>query len=1078
MKNIKNNYANIEDNKENNYYFKKEYDKDKCQKLLLPLENKIKRNEKKNFKIIINKTKRISNNKILFIIILIIINLPIFNCNAYFKIFKSLSYDSEIIITIIGDGDQYILTNSSYSNGKTTYDFKTLPSEIIVNGVIQNYTDRKVYNLTNQENIIIMKWTEQITDCSVMFLDLENITSIDLSNFDSSKVTKMYKMFQNCISLISINLNNLNTSLVTNFGNMFVNCHSLEFLDLSSFQLSSALYMDNMFFDCISLISINLTGFNTSSVVQMKNLFRNCKSLVSLDLRDFDTTSVTEMTEMFKNCQSLVSLNLNNFYTPSLEKIDEIFARCSSLIYLNINNFNTTKLKSMKKMFYGCSSLISINLFNFNISNETNISEMFGKINNNIVYCINEENHKIISYLEETNPNYINNCPNICFEESKNVKYTEDNTCLIDCTNDNIYKYDYNNICYKKCPNETHYSYKNNKYICELDPKCNLIDYFNNICRIKNNTFEKDRLLTNITYELENGLLDKIISDIIIKNHKDLIAHEYDIIYQITSSENQNNNDYINISTIKLGECESKLKKYYKINNDESLIILKIEYYKEGLLIPIIEYEVYHPITKKKLDLNICNDTKIELLIPTSIDEDNLFKYNLSSEYYNDICYPYTTEAGTDIILQDRRNEYIDNNMFLCEDNCEYKGYDFENKKVICICKPKIIFESISKLTINKDQFLNSFTDIKNILNVYVMKCYKLLFSKKGLNNNIGSYLLLSIIFINILLLVLFIHKGYNKIIEKVKSIKVTNKKEIKKENNIIIYHKLKKKKESQSVNQNLDNNKRKIKKLKIENVENLEDEKIFESSLSKIKIKQQNNINKIIEYNDHEINNFNYQDALRLDNRSFFQYYLSLLKRKQIIIFTFITTDDYNSKKIKISLFLFSFALFYFVNALFFDDKTMHKIYKDEGSFDFVYQLPKILYSTIISVIINTSVKYLSLTENNILEIKKIKNEEDNIDEKKAKIVKCLNFKLIFFFILNFFFLILFWYYLGCFCAVYANTQMHLIKDSLISFGLSLLYPFCLNLIPGIFRIPAIKTEKKDQKCIYVISKIIQKII
>ena len=68
---------------------------------------------------------------------------------------------------------------------------------------------------------------------------------------------------------------------------------------------------------------------------------------------------------------------------------------------------------------------------------------------------------------------------------------------------------------------------------------------------------------------------------------------ENNILYQLTSSYNQNNNKYNNLSTINLGECEKKLKKHYNINNDP-LLILKIDIYEKGLLIPIIEYEVYN----------------------------------------------------------------------------------------------------------------------------------------------------------------------------------------------------------------------------------------------------------------------------------------------------------------------------------------------------------------------------------------------------------------------------------------------------------------------------------------------------
>ena len=60
-------------------------------------------------------------------------------------------------------------------------------------------------------------------------------------------------------------------------------------------------------------------------------------------------------------------------------------------------------------------------------------------------------------------------------------------------------------------------------------------------------------------------------------------------------------------------------------------------------------------------------------------------------------------------------------------------------------------------------------------------------------------------------------------------------------------------------------------------------------------------------------------------------------------------------------------------------------------------------------------------------------------------------------------------------FGAVYKNTQYQLIKDTLISFGLSLVYPFGINLIPGIFRIPALSNIKKNKNSLYKFSKFLQ---
>ena len=224
-----------------------------------------------------------------------------------------------------------------------------------------------------------------------------------------------------------------------------------------------------------------------------------------------------------------------------------------------------------------------------------------------------------------------------------------------------------------------------------------------------------------------------------------------------------------------------------------------------------------------------------------------------------------------------------------------------------------------------------------------------------------------------------------------------------------------------------------------------------------------------MIKYNNYELNNLSYQEALNMDKRTYIQYYISLLKQKHLLIFTFYTYDDYNSKIIKISLFFFSIALYFAVNALFFNDSTMHKIYEDQGKFNFIYQIPQILYSSIISSIINFIVKFLSLSEKQVIELK---NEKKDIKEKAIKIKAYLVCKFVLFFQVVFLFLILFWYYLSCFCAIYKNTQIHLVKDTVISFSLSLLYPFIICLLPGLLRFSALKSGNKE--CLYNFSKYI----
>ena len=90
--------------------------------------------------------------------------------------------------------------------------------------------------------------------------------------------------------------------------------------------------------------------------------------------------------------------------------------------------------------------------------------------------------------------------------------------------------------------------------------------------------------------------------------------------------------------------------------------------------IPKLEYEVYYPLYNSnnltKLNLTSCQDVKIDISIIVEIN-DTLDKYNPKSDYYNNICTKATSESNTDIILKDRQNEFVENNMSLCEENCE-----------------------------------------------------------------------------------------------------------------------------------------------------------------------------------------------------------------------------------------------------------------------------------------------------------------------------------------------------------------------------------------------------------------------
>ena len=224
---------------------------------------------------------------------------------------------------------------------------------------------------------------------------------------------------------------------------------------------------------------------------------------------------------------------------------------------------------------------------------------------------------------------------------------------------------------------------------------------------------------------------------------------------------------------------------------------------------------------------------------------------------------------------------------------------------------------------------------------------------------------------------------------------------------------------------------------------------------------------------NEHELNNLEYESAIVIDKRTYMQYYWSLLKRKHLILFTFYPINDYNLTTIKISLFLISFSLYMTINGFFFTDETMHNIHENNGSFKILVQIPQIMYSSLVSSVINLILKHLSLSERSLIEIKK-ENKKENIESKTKEVIRFIKLKFLIFYILDYLLLFFFWYFISCFCGVYTNTQIILIKDSLISFGISMLYPLGLNLLPGIFRISALRAEKKDKNSLYKISKLL----
>ena len=561
--------------------------------------------------------------------------------------YRKSDLSNEITLKISGIDTQKIL-NSDY-----TYP----PSEVLINGITTTFgTDYTISGLTEETTSITLKWAEEsdINNCSEMFAELENLIEVDFSNFIFSSINTMNNMFKNCINL--------------------------------------------------EKVTFNIT---------------------------IDTSLVTNLEGMFYNCQSLQSIDLSNFITDMVNNMGKMFQGCASLKYVDISNFNTELVNSFDYLFYGCSNLKFIN-FNFaNISGSFTTIDMLNNVPDNIVYCINDENLNMMNtIIEELNTNKlcsINDCTDNWYQNQK--KIVTETTCVDDCTSENSnYIFLYDNKCLNECPDGNNLVTINDDKICliecpenypfikngECSENCDSIEFLNKICYINddyNNNIEiKENIINEISDNIKNN--NNEINNLLSLNNNELRIIYPNELYQITTSYNQYINDYINGETkIVLGWCESYLRNYYNVSNAELLIIYKIDYYIYDFLIPITEYQVFYQRKYYLLDLNYCENQYILIQIPVSINENEIYKYNPYSEYYNNSCYPSSLDCDNNdlFILYKRKKEFNTKNMSLCEKNCNFTSYDSTSKKVECQCKVKTTFSSLSDLYKSQTNLLFNF---------------------------------------------------------------------------------------------------------------------------------------------------------------------------------------------------------------------------------------------------------------------------------------------------------------------------------------------------------------------------------
>ena len=218
--------------------------------------------------------------------------------------------------------------------------------------------------------------TSKVTYMNGMFSNSQ-ATTLDVSNFDTSNVTDMSNMFDGS-KATTLDLSNFDTSNVTDMSSMF---HSSQVttLDVSNFNTSNVTDMDSMFYYS-QATTLDLSNFDTSKVTNMKYMFQSSQA-TTLDVSSFDTSKVTNMTNMFLGSQA-TTLDVSNFDTSNVTNMISMFSY-SKATTLDVSNFDTSKVTNMSYMFYNFTNLKTIYVSNkFNTDKVTSSTNMFSGCTN------------------------------------------------------------------------------------------------------------------------------------------------------------------------------------------------------------------------------------------------------------------------------------------------------------------------------------------------------------------------------------------------------------------------------------------------------------------------------------------------------------------------------------------------------------------------------------------------------------------------------------------------------------------------------------------------------------------------
>ena len=255
-------------------------------------------------------------------------------------------------------------------------------------------------NDNNAKVIVDSSTTSLVTNTSVLN---SVIVTLDVSNWDTSKVTNMNYLFNECEHLTTLDVSNWDTSKVTNMTYMFEGCKKLTTLDVSNWNTSNVTRMDRMFngewVDDMALTTLDVSNWNTSNVTNMAYMFDRCEHLTTLDVSNWNTSNVTDMRNMFRYGPD-ITLDLSGWDTSKVTSMECMFGYGHTLP-VNISNWNTSNVTNMRNMFTYVPRLTTLDLSGWDTSKVTSMTYMFTNSSiKNLILGANWANNSSLKTLD------------------------------------------------------------------------------------------------------------------------------------------------------------------------------------------------------------------------------------------------------------------------------------------------------------------------------------------------------------------------------------------------------------------------------------------------------------------------------------------------------------------------------------------------------------------------------------------------------------------------------------------------------------------------------------------------------